>query len=111
MHRVFAYRPSPAMAVALVALFVSLGGSAYAALSPPKNSVGTAQLKNGAVTATKLHKRAVGSAKLTNRSVTDAKLANPSLTITGGRDLTGGGPVALGGSRTFSVDPGAVQSQ
>ena len=111
MHRVFAHRPSPAMVVALVALFVSLGGSAYAALSLPKNSVGTAQLKNGAVTAAKLRKATVGSAKLVNRSVTDAKLANPSLSIVAGRGMTGGGAVALGGSATIDVDSAVVQSR
>lgn len=42
--------------VALIALFVALGGSAYAVTSLPKNSVGTAQLKKGAVTAAKVKK-------------------------------------------------------
>lgn len=54
MHRLLSRRPSPALIVALVALFVALGGSAYAALALPKNSVGSAQLINGAVTPTKL---------------------------------------------------------
>ncbi len=54
MHRLLSQRPSPAMVVALVALFVALGGSAYAALKLPANSVGPAQLKKGAVTPTKL---------------------------------------------------------
>ena len=42
------------MVVALVALFVALGGGAYAALKLPANSVGAAQLKQGAVTPPKL---------------------------------------------------------
>ncbi len=54
MDRLLARRPSPAMLVALVALFVALGGGAYAALALPKDSVGAAQLKKGAVTPTKL---------------------------------------------------------
>src|SRR5882757_10576208 len=40
--------------VAVLALFVALGGSAYAATQLPKNSVGPKQLKKGAVTRTKL---------------------------------------------------------
>ena len=40
--------------IALIALFVALGGSAYAALNLPKNSVGAKQLKRGAVTPAKL---------------------------------------------------------
>lgn len=43
MHRGLSRRPSPATVIALIALFVSLGGSAYAALKLPDNSVGTAQ--------------------------------------------------------------------
>jgi hypothetical protein len=42
------------MGVALIALFVALGGGAYAALKLPANSVGAAQLKKSAVTPTKL---------------------------------------------------------
>jgi hypothetical protein len=54
MHRHLAHRPSPAMVVALIALFVAFGGGAYAATQLPKNSVGSTQLKKGAVTPTKL---------------------------------------------------------
>src|SRR5689334_13870395 len=39
--------------VGLVALFIALGGTAYAA-SLPRNSVGTSQLKNNAVTSAKV---------------------------------------------------------
>jgi hypothetical protein len=49
------FRPSPALVISLIALFVALGGTSYAAITAlPKNSVGTAQIKNGAVTAAKL---------------------------------------------------------
>ena len=47
-------RPSPSMAVALVALSVALGGTGYAAVKLPKNSVGSAQIKTGAVTGAKV---------------------------------------------------------
>ena len=39
-----------------MAIFIVLGGGAYAAATLPKNSVGTKQLKNGAVTKKKLAK-------------------------------------------------------
>jgi hypothetical protein len=42
---------------ASLALFLALGGAAYAATQLPKNSVGTKQLKNGAVTASKIAKQ------------------------------------------------------
>lgn len=40
--------------VAYLALFVALGGTSYAAIKLPANSVGTRQLKRGAVTAAKI---------------------------------------------------------
>jgi hypothetical protein len=40
--------------VATLALLVALGGTTYAAVVLPPNSVGTAQLKKGAVTAVKV---------------------------------------------------------
>src|SRR5207248_2767105 len=46
--------PSPAMAVACLALLVALGGVGYAAVKLPANSVGTAQLKKDAVTGLKV---------------------------------------------------------
>ena len=41
-------------AIALVALFVALGGTSYAAFRVPINSVGTQQVRNGAITSAKL---------------------------------------------------------
>ena len=66
--------PSPAMAVALIALIVALGGTSYAAFMLPKNSVGTKQLKNGAVTTKKLHNGAVTTGKIKNGAVTGSKI-------------------------------------
>jgi len=50
--------------VATLALFVALGGAAYAATQLPKNSVGPKQLRKNAVTAPKIAKGAVTKAKL-----------------------------------------------
>lgn len=50
--------------IALLALFVALGGTSYAAVKLPRNSVGTSQLKRGAVTEGKLSK---GVAKKLNK--------------------------------------------
>lgn len=65
----FGGRPSPAIAISLVALFVSLGGVGYAAVSLPNNSVGTAQLKNNAVTNSKLKDNSVSYTKIVPGSV------------------------------------------
>jgi hypothetical protein len=40
--------------IAYLALFVALGGTSYAAVALPKNSVGSAQIKKNAVTTTKV---------------------------------------------------------
>jgi hypothetical protein len=56
-------RPSGAMVVACLALFVALAGTSYATvLNVPRNSVGTPNLKRNAVTARKLAPNAVRTA-------------------------------------------------
>ena len=51
--------------IALIALFVALGGTSYAAItSLPANSVGTAQLKSNAVTGAKIKNGAITGAKI-----------------------------------------------
>src|SRR4051794_15509172 len=47
---------SYANVMSTIAVFIVLGGGAYAATKLPKNSVGTKQIKNGAVTKAKLAK-------------------------------------------------------
>ncbi|MFI5038923.1 MAG: hypothetical protein ACHQCG_03190, partial [Solirubrobacterales bacterium] len=47
--------------VAYVALFVALGGTSYAALKLPANSVGTKQIKNHSITPVKLDPSKTGA--------------------------------------------------
>jgi hypothetical protein len=47
-------------ALAAVALFVALGGTGYAAVTLPRNSVGTRQLRHGAVTLHKIKRGTLG---------------------------------------------------
>jgi len=55
--------PSPALAVSLIALAVALGGTGYAVTQLPRNSVGTKQIKNGAVTGAKVKARTLDASK------------------------------------------------
>jgi hypothetical protein len=54
MTRLRRYQPTPAMVVACAALVVALGGTGYAATVLPRNSVGAVQLRNNAITASKV---------------------------------------------------------
>lgn len=54
MGRIRFGRPTPAMVVAIAALFVALGGTGYAALNLPPHSVGKKELKRNAVTTAKV---------------------------------------------------------
>jgi len=63
-----------------IAVFLVLGGAAFAAAQLPKNSVGKKQLKNGAVTTAKLKKNAVTTAKIKNNAVNGSKVKDGSLT-------------------------------
>ncbi len=65
-NRLFKRRPSPAMVIALIALFVALGGTAVAARVMIKS---TKQLKAGVVHRSDIHKSAVNSSKVANGSL------------------------------------------
>jgi hypothetical protein len=54
---------------ATLALFIALGGTSYAALKLPRNSVGSAQIRTNAVGATEIRRRAVGSAEIRDRTI------------------------------------------
>jgi hypothetical protein len=65
--------------ISVVALFVALGGTGYAATTLAKNSVGSKQLKKKAVTNSKLASNAVTSSKVKNNSLTGADVLESSL--------------------------------
>ena len=89
-------RPSPAMVVAVLALFVGLGGGAYAA-----KKIGTNDIKNSAVRSKKINDTAVNSNKIKNGAVTSKKIKNGSVK---GEDLAGG-MIYDYGEPTGAVEP------
>lgn len=72
-------RISSAHVLSGLALFVALGGTSYAAVSLPRNSVGTAQLRKSAVASSDLRSNAVTSAKVRNGSLGVADLSRSAV--------------------------------
>jgi hypothetical protein len=81
MSRLWKCRPSPAMIVAMLALFVAMGGTGYAVSKLPKRSVGPAQLRKNAVRAQHIKAGSITTAKLAQSTLTSlrAPVAAPSL--------------------------------
>jgi hypothetical protein len=68
-------RVSSAHVIALAALFVALGGTAFAAAR-----IGTHDIKNGAVTAKKIRNQAVKTKKIADGAVGNAKIHSAAVT-------------------------------
>jgi hypothetical protein len=68
-------KPSPALVIAVIALFIGLSGAAYAG-----NKIGTNGIKGKAVTTGKLSGKAVTKGKLAGKSVATGKLADQAVT-------------------------------
>jgi hypothetical protein len=60
--------------VSLMALFIALGGTTYAAVALPKNSVGAKQIKKNAVAASEIKKNAVRAAEVKSNAVGASEL-------------------------------------
>jgi hypothetical protein len=98
MTRLSRHRPSPALIISFIALLVAMTGTGYAAITLPKNSVGTRQLKNNAVT----------TAKVKNGSLLSSDFKAGQLPA-GARGLQGAqGPAGLQGPRGAQGPPGAA---
>jgi hypothetical protein len=79
VNRLNRFRPSPAMIVACVALFVALGGVGYAAAT-----IGSAQIKNNSVQGKDIKNSTITGRDVKNSSLTGSDIKNSSLA---GRDV------------------------
>jgi hypothetical protein len=75
------FLPSPSMAVALLALFISLGGVSYGLAS---GSIGTREIRNNTIRSSDIRNGQVASRDLRNNDVRGADVRNGTLT---GADL------------------------
>jgi hypothetical protein len=96
MSRLWSCRPSPAMIVALLALFVAMGGTGYAVTSLPKRSVGPAQLRRSAVRTQHIKAGAITTAKLAKSTLSSLRspVAAPTLAGTGAAAASTSAPTA-----------------
>ena len=79
MRRIRPLRPSPALVVASLALFLALGGVGYAALNIPAGSIKSSHLAKGSVKMSEIARNAVGRSELATSAVTSGDVANGSL--------------------------------
>jgi hypothetical protein len=96
----FRSRVTFANLVSLTALFVALGGGAYA-MTLPRNSVGTAQLKRSAVTTSKIRNGALNSSKVKDRSLLTKDFRQGQLPA--GPKGDKGDPGAPGTARAYAI--------
>lgn len=103
-------RPSPSLVISLIALFVALGGTGYAATQLPKNSVGPRQIKKGAVTTEKI-------SRATRKALTGKVGATGAIGATGAAGPTGAagaagaqGPQGIQGVQGDKGAPGTAKA-
>ena len=99
-------RPTPAMAIALIALFVALAGTALSAGSqvPGKGGVKASDIAKGAVKEGKIANAAVNTAKIADKAVTSSKFF---LSAVSNQNI---GNVAGGACTTFDVATPGIQA-
>jgi hypothetical protein len=94
MPRLWKHRPSPAMIVAMLALFVSMGGTGYAVSKLPKRSVGPSQLRRSAVRTEHIKPGSVTAAKLAKTTLTSLRSPVAAPAVAGGSNATAAGSSA-----------------
>jgi hypothetical protein len=103
-------RPSPALLISCVALFMALAGSAYA-VGIGKNTVRSPQIVDGTVRTVDLHENAVDASKLAPNSVTNSQLAENAVTSSKVADASLTGQDVADGSLTGQdVNDGSLTS-
>lgn len=108
MRRMFRRRPSPAMVIALVALFVTLGGTSYAVTRIDSNSVRSRHIVNDAVTSADIKGGGGRTGDIKNRDVNALLAVAKGFATVNGQGTNGTATVLnFGGQQTATSPPGA----
>ena len=96
MSRLARRRPSPALVISCIALFVALGGVSYAV-----TQIGTNQIKNGAVTSRKIRNSTIRSRDVRKNALGPHAIAEGKLRV--GSAVNAGSAVAASGLTDYAV--------
>jgi len=106
--RLLRRRPSAAMGVAVVALFLAIGGVGYAAVAIPANSISNAMLKNNSVGNIKLRSNSVSYQKIAPGSVGTARIDQKEVQESINGTCTSGGQAITSIAEKGTVTCGAT---
>ena len=101
-------RPSQAMVVACLALGIALGGTSYAAIKVPRNSVGTKQLMKNAVTGPKVKNNALTGADVLESSLAKVPSAAAADTATNATNATNAANLGGVGAASYLKNSGLI---
>jgi hypothetical protein len=95
--------------VATIALFIALGGTAWAATALPRNSVGTNQIRNGAIRSADIRDRALQVRDISRRARAALRGARGPAGPPGPAGGAGpGGAAGVAAKLTYKAVPGTV---
>ena len=103
MRSILRRRPSPAMAVALVALFVAMSGVAYAA-----NTIRSRDIVNDAVTSADIKGGGGKTGDVKNRDVNKSLAVAKGFATVDASPVNGGKPILNGGGQQTANLPGGI---
>ena len=106
MPRLWKHRPSPAMIVAMLALFVSMGGTGYAVSKLPKRSVGPAQLRKNAVRAEHVKAGSITAAKLAKSTLSSLRSPVAAPAVAAGSNAAAGASSAASDRVAYADEAG-----
>src|SRR3954447_14740625 len=103
-------RLSYANVMATLAVFIALGGSSYAAIKLPRNSVGAAEIRTGAVRSTEIRDRSIKTADLAE-STREALRGQQGPKGLPGASGANGGPGPSGVAYWAAVNSGGARAR